>query len=429
MVIGRAHCRGKESVMNTPAGPIMTYRRYWIPELAVLGALALGAVVLFASTDLDIITIKPYYHPELSSPWPVASELLWSLFYRSAPWVTGSLGIAGVGLIIAGILIENAKRLRLYGLFILLCIIIGPGLIINGVLKDHWGRPRPRQIVEFGGKLAYRQPLLPSRTYGKSFPCGHCSVGYLYAIGWWLWRRRHTRWAILSLTTGLALGTLLGIGRMAGGAHFLSDAVWSALIAVAVAHVLYYYILRIPAREDSFSALYPLIDRSRSLKTATTIIVVLLGAGIVAGGILANPHDADLTARVRISGYPIAPEKVELLIDTLDVEIRLVTEPSEEIECSGNIHGFGLPTNEISAGWSFDKLPVPTLRYRIAEKGWFTDMDGVVRLVIPVKNLRAIVVRVKQGDITVVDATTGALAASRMPTLDLRTAEGRVLRR
>jgi hypothetical protein len=120
---------------------------------------------------------------------------------------------------------------------------------------------------------------------------------------------------------------------------------------------------------------------------------------------------------------------VELLIDTLDVEIRLVTEPSEEIECSGNIHGFGLPTNEISAGWSFDKLPVPTLRYRIAEKGWFTDMDGVVRLVIPVKNLRAIVVRVKQGDITVVDATTGALAASRMPTLDLRTAEGRVLRR
>jgi lipid A 4'-phosphatase len=407
----------------------MTYQRYWIPELAVLIALALGSVVLFITTDLDIITIKPFYHPELADPWPVGSEPLWSLFYRSAPWVTGSLGIAGVSLIIAGILCQKAKRFRLYGLFILLCVIIGPGLIINVVLKDHWGRPRPRQIVEFGGKLEYLQPLVPSRAHGKSFPCGHCSVGYLYAIGWWLWRRRHPRWAIVSLTTGLAIGTLLGLGRMAGGAHFLSDAVWSALIAFVVTHVLYYYVLRIPAREDSCESLYPLIDRNPSLKTATTVIVVLLGAGIVIGGILANPHDADLASRVRISNYPTAPEKVELLVDTLDVELWLISEPSGEIECRGQIYSFGLPTNEIRAGWSFDKLPVPTLRYRVTEKGWFTDIDGVVRLLIPVKNLRTIVVRVKRGDITVVDATTGELAASRLPALDLQTAEGRVMRR
>jgi siroheme synthase len=50
-------------------------------------------------------------------------------------------------------------------------------------------------------------------------------------------------------------------------------------------------------------------------------------------------------------------------------------------------------------------------------------------VIIPVKNLRTIVVRVKQGDITVVDATTDELAASRLPTLDLQTVEGRVLRR
>jgi hypothetical protein len=63
---------------------------------------------------------------------------------------------------------------------------------------------------------------------------------------------------------------------MEGGAHFIPDVVWSALIAFAVAYVLYYGILRIPAREDTCASLYLLIDRSPSLKTATPVIVVLL---------------------------------------------------------------------------------------------------------------------------------------------------------
>jgi len=412
--------------MNSSAGPIKAYRRYWMPELAALIALSLGTALLFTSANLDIATIRPFYHPELSDPWPVGNEPLWSLFYDSAPWITVSLAIAGAVLLVAGILREKARRLRLYGLFVLLCVIIGPGLIINVFLKDHWGRPRPRQIVEFGGKLEYQQPLVPSRSYGKSFPCGHCSVGYLYAIGWWLWRRRSVRWAVASLAIGLTFGTLLGIGRMADGAHYLSDAVWSALIAYAVAHVLYYYVLRIPALEDSRVSIYPLIDRSPSVRTAAIIAVILLSAGVVIGGLLAKPHQADLSSRVRIADFPAVPEKIELLIDALDVELRLVPGPAGEIDCRGDIHGFGLPTSEIHAGWSFIRLPVPTLQYRVAEEGWFTDIDGIVRMRIPVKDLRSIAVNIKRGDITVIDET-GGMAEKRM-TLDLHTSNGHIHR-
>ncbi len=412
--------------MNSSIGPIKAYRRYWLPELAALGALALAAIILFAITDFDVAAARRFFHPEFTDPWPVARKSLWSLFYRSAPWVTGSLALAGVTLFVTGALREKWKRFRTYGLFILLCVTFGPGLMVNVILKDHWGRPRPRQIVEFGGPLAYTQPLLPSGVRGKSFPCGHCSVGYLYAVGWWLWRRRRPRWAAASLAIGAVLGTLLGLGRMAAGAHFLSDAVWSALIAWAVAHVLYYYILRIPAREDAREALYPLIEHSRRVKAAAIAASILLGLGIVGGGILANPNDQDLAARLRLADFRAKPETVEVIADTLDVDILLVKGPEGEIECSGYVHSFGLPTNEINAAWQFVERPAPALRYRVSEKGLFTDIDGVARIRLPAQGLRRVIVRVKHGDISVADATGGGRAAGRRPALDLRTADGRV---
>ena len=183
-------------------GPIKAYRRYWFPELIALILLAVGTIILFSSTNLDISSLHPFYRQSSSDPWSRGNEPLWSLLYRSAPWVTGSLAVVGTVLVVIGLLRDESKSVRVYGFFILLCVAIGPGLIVNVALKDHWGRPRPRQIIEFGGKFAYVQPLVPAEARGKSFPCGHCSVGYLYAVGWWVWRRRHPRWALLSLIAG-----------------------------------------------------------------------------------------------------------------------------------------------------------------------------------------------------------------------------------
>lgn len=229
------------------------YRRYWLPEAIVLSVLAAATIIVFLVTDLDIASARWFYHPGRNNPWPVALQPVWLLFYNSAPWVTGSLAVAGTASLIAGLLKKDARKFRTHGLFILLCVAIGPGLIVNGILKDHWGRARPRQIIEFGGKHHYTQPLVPASAHGKSFPCGRCSVGYLYGAGWWLWRRRSPRIVCLSFLTGIALGTLLGFGRMAAGGRFLSDNLWSGLIALGAAHVLYYYVFRNPAREDSSS--------------------------------------------------------------------------------------------------------------------------------------------------------------------------------
>jgi len=77
------------------------------------------------------------------------------------------------------------------GAFLILSVLIGPGLIINAVFKDHWDRPRPGDVVEFGGMLQCTPAPLRGES-GESFPCGHCSVGFLFASGWWLWKRRRS---------------------------------------------------------------------------------------------------------------------------------------------------------------------------------------------------------------------------------------------
>jgi lipid A 4'-phosphatase len=419
----------QEAGVNAGAGPIKAYRRYWFPELAALILLAAGTIILFTATNLDIASLQPFYRQSFADPWPRGNEPLWSLLYRSAPWVTGALAVIGTVLVVIGVLRNRSKQARTYGLFILLCVAIGPGLIINVALKDHWGRPRPRQIVEFGGKFAYVQPLVPASVRGKSFPCGHCSVGYLYALGWWVWRRRHPRWATVSLVAGLTLGTFLGLGRMATGAHFLSDAVWAALISFSVAHVLYYYVLRIPAREDSRATLYPVLEQSPRLKAAAVAGMILLGAGIMGGGMLANPSDRDLTALIRLDDFPARPVIIKIVADTLDIDLRLVGGSANEIECTGAVHGFGLPTNKITAVWQFEERPRPTVFFNVSQKGLFTDIDGIAHVSIPVQRLERIIVRVKRGDVSVVDATGGGVAPDQLPQLDLATADGRVLRR
>jgi len=410
--------------MTLQPGPITAYRRYWLPEAVVLAVLIAATIILFAVTDLDIASARWFYHPGRQNPWPVADHALWRFFYNSAPWVTGSLAVAGTVALIAGLLRKEARKYRIYGLFILLCVALGPGLIVNGILKDYWGRARPRQIVEFGGQHHYTQPLVPSTAHGKSFPCGHCSVGYLYGVGWWIWRRRHPKIAALSLLAGLTMGMLLGFGRLAAGGHFLSDNLWSGLIALGTAHVLYYYVLRIPAREDSVSTLYPHIERDRRYRIAAISGAILLGTGILIGGIVANPHYVDLNDRLNLNNYPVRPENLEIRVDRLDVELVLTKERSDEVRCSGNVYGFGLPSNTLRSVWEYEESPIPTLRFRIIEHGWFPDIDGVARIELPQDQLKKVIVRVNQGDIRVAGKDRSKDAV--MPLLDLETKGGRV---
>jgi lipid A 4'-phosphatase len=115
------------------------------------------------------------------------------------------------------------RRTALGGLMV---AALSSGIVVELGLKDHVGRPRPVQTDVFGGDMPFH-PILqggPTPEKHRSFSSGHAATGFsLMIIGLFAspaWRRR---WFII----GLSAGTIVGLGRIMQGGHYLSDVVFS----------------------------------------------------------------------------------------------------------------------------------------------------------------------------------------------------------
>lgn len=127
-------------------------------------------------------------------------------------------------------------------LFLILAVALGPGLVVNTVFKDNWGRARPVQIKEFGGKADHNPPLVISNACNKncSFVCGHASAGFVFAALAFLYRRREKEIFVASLFAG----ALIGFVRIAQGGHFFSDVVFSFFFTYLTVRLLYYVMFK-----------------------------------------------------------------------------------------------------------------------------------------------------------------------------------------
>lgn len=128
--------------------------------------------------------------------------------------------------------------------YVLLALLLGSGLIVNGVLKRGFGRARPRNVVEFGGDQRFTPAFVPSGACATncSFASGD-AAGAFFALplAYALFRRRRARLG------AAAFGGLVSFSRVASGAHFFSDTVVSLFVMWLVADVLHLYMLH-PAR-------------------------------------------------------------------------------------------------------------------------------------------------------------------------------------
>jgi lipid A 4'-phosphatase len=104
--------------------------------------------------------------------------------------------------------------------------LLGNGVVVEGLLKNTVGRPRPVQVQAFGGEQPYQGPLAIGREPGshKSMCSSHAAAGFaLMTLGLGcgpLWRRR---WFLI----GTAAGAVVGAGRILQGGHFLSDVIFA----------------------------------------------------------------------------------------------------------------------------------------------------------------------------------------------------------
>ncbi|MFP6871929.1 MAG: phosphatase PAP2 family protein [Verrucomicrobiales bacterium] len=213
-------------------------RRFlWAALVFPLLTLLAGTLYLrFSSVDLQVSQI--FFDDK--GEWYLKDFPLFVFLYK---WgVQPALIIAAIAMlvIIGGFFSAGLRRWRKITGYFLLVLIVGPGIIVNAVLKEHWGRPRPREVVEFGGSHQFERVWqYDARSGGKSFPSGHASMGFCLLGLYFVARALRQRRATLAALCALGLGLLLGLARIAQGAHFVSDVLWSAGICYFVALGLY----------------------------------------------------------------------------------------------------------------------------------------------------------------------------------------------
>ena len=163
-------------------------------------------------------------------------------FFQSVRVITGFMILSYIFIIIHYLFTKRtifniSKKVLLY---IFLVLSIAPGLIVNSVLKEHMGRARPVDIVQFGGKKEFTPAFIPSNQGGNSFTSGHAAAAFSLTGFALLATRKRRLWMGVALSYGVAVV----IARMGAGGHFLSDNITSFFIVFITTHILYKIIFK-----------------------------------------------------------------------------------------------------------------------------------------------------------------------------------------
>jgi membrane-associated phospholipid phosphatase len=113
--------------------------------------------------------------------------------------------------------------------FLAITLALGPGLLVNGLIKEHSHRPRPFQTQDFGGEWQFR-PFGDFRgqcVTDCSFVSGETSTA-----AWSLAPALLTppSWRAAVIGASVLFTLVMGALRVAYGGHYLSDVTFGALI-------------------------------------------------------------------------------------------------------------------------------------------------------------------------------------------------------
>ncbi|MFM2444059.1 MAG: hypothetical protein RJB09_1245 [Pseudomonadota bacterium] len=199
---------------------------------AIFAALALLILTgaLFALTpELDLAAARLFWKNGAFIGITPLGEALRTLGYQAPFWLLG-MAFSGWALRRLGFAKVPAPSSRSL-IFLVLTLVVGPGLLVNLALKNHSHRPRPVQTVELGGKWEFRPWYRFDGQCEKncSFVSGEASSAF-WTLGPALLAPPPARpYAVIA---ALAFGTSVAALRMAFGGHYLSDSLISALLTI-----------------------------------------------------------------------------------------------------------------------------------------------------------------------------------------------------
>lgn len=225
---------------------VRTAGRFYLLHLGGALVLAAAALLIVEHFRIDWRISNFFFDPELGR-FPLRDD--W--FLEKVMHVGVKNAVVGIGLLVLAAWITSFRLKRLAQwrpllLFLFIAMVLSSSAI--SLVKSVSGKHCPYDLEQYGGTVPFVGLLerLPQGVKpGKCWPGGHASAGFcLFAFYFAALKLGRRRMAAAMLAGSLLLGLVLGMGRVAQGAHFVSHNLWSALICWLVTLALYELLLR-----------------------------------------------------------------------------------------------------------------------------------------------------------------------------------------
>lgn len=370
-----------------------------IQGLRYLG-LTLGGLLLltipFWIWPLDINVQSAFYDAAVEGGWKFKKSEPWNTLYNFGTVPALILSVGSIVVLLLGFWKPKFARWRMIAVYFTLCMMVGPGLLVNVIFKDQWGRPRPREVTQFGGDHAYEKVLeYDAASPGKSFPCGHCTMGfYFFAVALTLRQRR--RLALAAAGGATVFGGLIGVARVVQGGHFLSDVIWGAGFCLLTSIGLF-YALGLHRR-----LFYEPKDAAKRAPTWALVGGVAAGVLVVLGISVGTPYH-----QTHREEEPIEEQaerfELSLTLEGNEHRITAVDQPRVFVHQEGE--GFGLPGSAIKYTWKTKPFAENDgeqyFQLKQRRSGYFTEINQENQIETPVDLPGYIRIEVRSGNLNV----------------------------
>jgi lipid A 4'-phosphatase len=218
---------------------------HYLVKISIIVSILLSLILVIAP-ELDLKITDLFYYP--NQGFIYKDQFLTSLFYHIIPIVTKlfiTICLACLAYLIfryylpRRTVINQGYRtiVRSTVFYLVITAGIGPGLIVNQIFKEYYGRARPNQIMEFQGQKHFTPAwhITNHCHHNCSFTSGHAAMGYYFTALAYVIPTYFTRLYLAML----AFGSLVGLSRIVAGGHFASDVIASGIIVLLVNHVTY----------------------------------------------------------------------------------------------------------------------------------------------------------------------------------------------
>ena len=206
-------------------------------------------------------------------------RLPWEQYTRSAARWLITLTALPAFIAVASKLILPRRRMLIRGraaLFIVVTLALGPGILTNTLLKDHWGRARPIDVTEFGGTDRF------TPWWDPRGPCpNNCSfiAGEPSGAFWTLAPASLAppQWRPLAYGGAFAFGAAIGVLRIGAGGHFFTDVVFAGVFMYLVVLWMRRLIVQRRDSQDEDAVEHTLGRMGDAIRAALAALVQRLG--------------------------------------------------------------------------------------------------------------------------------------------------------